>query len=118
MSDWSIYAALGDAVSTRRKKLGLTQADVAKKVGLSRASVANIECGRQKVLLHHVYLLAQALNLPSIMSLIPNTLLRADTGLDVAFSDDDISDKHKAQVNDAVLAALASASATRTSKAS
>lgn len=116
MNDWSIYTALGEAVSTRRKKLGLTQTDVAQKVGLSRASVANIECGRQKVLLHHVYLLAQALNLPSIMSLIPNTLLRADTGLDVEFSGDDISEKHKAQVNDAVMAALASANVTRASK--
>ncbi len=118
MNEWSIYIALGEAVATRRKKLGLTQTDIAANVGLSRASVANIECGRQKVLLHHVYLLAQALKLPSIMSLIPNALLRADTGIDLDISRDDISDKQKAQVSDALMAAFANANLTPTPKSS
>lgn len=118
MNEWSIYVALGEAVATRRKKLGLTQTDVAAIVGLSRASVANIECGRQKVLLHHVYLLAQALKLPSIMSLVPNALLRVDSGIDVDISRDDMSDKQKAQVSDAFRAVFANTSLTPTSKSS
>ena len=54
MDEQSIYAELGRAVATRRKMVGLTQAEVAKDVGISRASIANIESGRQKVLLHQV----------------------------------------------------------------
>jgi transcriptional regulator with XRE-family HTH domain len=49
--------------------LALTQADVAKQIGLTRASLANIESGRQKVLLHQVYRLADALRLDSILAL-------------------------------------------------
>jgi len=38
---------LGAVVKERRKALGLRQEDLAKAIGLSRASVANIETGRQ-----------------------------------------------------------------------
>ena len=72
MNEWSIYSALGEAVAIRRKAIGLTQAQVAVKVGISRASIANIESGRQKVLLHQVYLFAEALKLPSIMHFCPS----------------------------------------------
>jgi len=56
----------------------MSQDILAKAVGLSRASIANIETGRQKVLLHHVYLLASALGCSSILDLIPT--LRSPEG--------------------------------------
>jgi transcriptional regulator with XRE-family HTH domain len=71
MDEHSIYRELGRAVATRRKMVGLTQAEVAKAVGISRASIANIESGRQKVLLHQVYGLVKALNLKVITELVP-----------------------------------------------
>ena len=111
MNEWSIYPALGEAVATRRKAMRLTQAQVATKVGISRASIANIESGRQKVLLHQVYLLAEALKLPSIMSLLPKSLLRSDGDLDVPISRDDISERQKAQVSDALMGMFSSSSA-------
>jgi len=46
------YASFGDAVRLARDKAKLTQADLAAKLGLSRPAVANIELGRQGVLLH------------------------------------------------------------------
>ena len=73
MDEQSIYAELGRAVATRRKMVGLTQAEVAKAVGISRASIANIESGRQKVLLHQVYGLMKALDLKAITELVPAT---------------------------------------------
>jgi len=53
MAEEAIYKAFGRAVATRRRKLELTQGRACKpRVGMSRASVANIESGRQSVLLH------------------------------------------------------------------
>lgn len=118
MDEWSVYKSLGEAIATRRKRLGITQTEVAARVGMSRASVANIECGRQKVLLHHVYLLAQSLDLPSIMSLIPNAMLRSENSNEYTISIVDISDKQRAQVGDALTAAFASANLLQTSKGS
>jgi len=71
MADEVLYKAFGSAVSTRRKALGLTQAELAGKVKMSRASVANIESGRQNILLHHVYALAAALNFTKVAELLP-----------------------------------------------
>jgi transcriptional regulator with XRE-family HTH domain len=65
------YATLGRTVRTRREALRLTQADLSAKIGLSRASIANIEGGRQAVLLHQFLALAEALIVPP-MDLIPS----------------------------------------------
>jgi transcriptional regulator with XRE-family HTH domain len=58
-----LYVQLGALIRSRRKKLLLTQHDLAARIGISRASLANIETGRQKVLVHQLYALATALDL-------------------------------------------------------
>lgn len=57
----ALYAAVGAEVRTRRELHGMTQEHLADRVGLSRASVANIECGRQAVPLHLLAKTAEAL---------------------------------------------------------
>ncbi|MGH6810781.1 MAG: helix-turn-helix domain-containing protein [Methylocella sp.] len=64
-----MYPQIGTLIRKRRKKLKLTQAKLAARLGLSRASVANIEIGRQKILVHHLYALA------AILDLAPTDLL-------------------------------------------
>ena len=100
MDERAIYVALGQAVLVRRKHLGLTQAQVAKKIGVSRESVANIEAGRQRVLLHHVYGLTRALDLKAITDLIPTTAPRApsETGIAVEVSGASVSDTQKSDI--------------------
>lgn len=49
-----IYILFGARVRQMREILGMTQADLAKRVGLTRTSVVNIEAGRQRVLLAEV----------------------------------------------------------------
>lgn len=72
MDSEDIYRRLGRSIAQRRNELGLTQAAVAERLGLARASLANIERGRQKVLLHHVYLFVEVLHLRSISELLPD----------------------------------------------
>ncbi|MBY3201337.1 helix-turn-helix transcriptional regulator [Rhizobium laguerreae] len=60
--DW-IYPKIGNLIRRRRKQLDMRQADLAPKVGMSRASLANIETGRQNLLVHQIYALAQALKM-------------------------------------------------------
>jgi transcriptional regulator with XRE-family HTH domain len=44
-----------------RDVLGITQQELAERTGMSRGSIANIETGRQRILLHDVETLARAL---------------------------------------------------------
>lgn len=47
-----IYVVLGARIASKRRAKGITQEDLADGLGMSRASLANIETGRQGVLLH------------------------------------------------------------------
>jgi transcriptional regulator with XRE-family HTH domain len=114
MSDEAIYKAFGRAVATRRKKLDLTQAKLASRVGMSRASVANIESGRQKVLLHHVYTLASALEFAKVSDLLPaQPKPTTQEDFDVVLSGDTITARGKAQITDLIANALAQRGSTK-----
>ena len=56
------HRLLGTRIEHIRTTLGLTQQELAKRVGLTRASIANIETGRHRFLLHVVERFAQALS--------------------------------------------------------
>jgi transcriptional regulator with XRE-family HTH domain len=71
MNDSTIYAALGSLVREHREAQGMSQSALAKRIGLTRASVANIESGRQRIPLHHLYRIAQALGV-NAHTLLPN----------------------------------------------
>jgi len=58
-----VYFELGRLIREARDQRGLTQAELAASVGLTRTSVSNIEKGRQKMLLHSVYDFAGALGI-------------------------------------------------------
>ena len=113
MTSDMIYKAVGRAVSARRKALDLTQAQLASRVMMSRASIANIEGGRQNILLHHVYALATALNFTKVADLLPPLpqkplgeefkMTLSNQGL----SKETLSDDAGAQVADLIASALA-----------
>ncbi|MBI3894356.1 MAG: helix-turn-helix transcriptional regulator [Acidobacteria bacterium] len=54
------YLALGQRIAKARRGL-LTQEDLAKKIGMTRTSVINIEKGRQQLLVHTLTDIARAL---------------------------------------------------------
>lgn len=57
----SIYANLGRRIRARREALGISQEVLSVAVRQTRASIANIEAGRQRLMLHNVPALARAL---------------------------------------------------------
>jgi transcriptional regulator with XRE-family HTH domain len=59
-----LYARIGRSVQALRKQRGMTQAALASLVGLTRASIVNIERGRQKFLVHTLVQMARALDVP------------------------------------------------------
>ena len=98
MREEEIYVVLGKQIAARRRALRMTQSDLAEQVKMSRASVANIERGRQSVLLHHLYRFAEALDVSKVADLVPQVAVdlgvREDL-LAVPFSMD-ISESSKA----------------------
>jgi len=66
----TMYEALGQRISKRRKSLGLTQEMLAERADFSRASVASIEAGRQRISLDQLYDLASALELDTLADLV------------------------------------------------
>lgn len=64
------YAALGAAVRTKREEVGLTQAQLSGRVGMSRTSITNIERGRQRLLADQLQAVASSLGV-SVDQLLP-----------------------------------------------
>lgn len=56
------YVELGARVRARREELRLTQAILADEIGISRTSLTNIECGRQRLLVEQLVSIAEKLS--------------------------------------------------------
>jgi len=67
----NFYAIFGRRLAAARRARNFTQAQLAEAVKLSRASVANVEAGKQRVFLDQIYDLAFALGLSSPNELLP-----------------------------------------------
>lgn len=63
MDKMLIYQEFGKIIRLKRKKLRLTQEALASRLEISRASLANIESGNQRVLLHQFLSIAEGLGL-------------------------------------------------------
>ncbi len=50
-----LYAMIGEHLKSHREVRGLTQLQLAERVGLERTSITNIERGRQKLPLHVLF---------------------------------------------------------------
>jgi len=57
-----LYKLVGERLARLRIDRGATQGDLGTFAGLTRASIANIEKGRQRVLVHQLYLFADFLD--------------------------------------------------------
>ncbi|NOX95103.1 MAG: helix-turn-helix transcriptional regulator [Alphaproteobacteria bacterium] len=65
-----VYRAIAIRIEMLRDTLGLSQGELAKRSGISRPALANIECGRQRISVHQIEAFAEA------MSTTPKNLLK------------------------------------------
>lgn len=66
----TLYKLLGNQIKTRREELRINQIDLGLKAGIGRASISNIESGRQKPPLSVLYQICNALDI-DIQVLLP-----------------------------------------------
>ena len=67
-----LYKRLGAIIKERRSQLGLTQEQLSRQLKISRASLANIETGRQRVPVHRLYHIADKLDI-KVARLLPES---------------------------------------------
>ena len=115
MTDMELYRRLGQAVAERRRDLGFTQSEIAKKLGLSRASLANLENGRQRIMVHQLFALVNALKLGSILDLVPKTWAPLAPLPEIKVSGSALSPQQQSAVESVVAAAFAGDPPTRSS---
>lgn len=65
-----INAQFGKQLARVRRVKNISQAELARRMGVSRATIANLERGRQNVQLHQMYSLASHLDAP-VSELMP-----------------------------------------------
>lgn len=67
----AVNVAFGAKLRRLRRSKEVSQGELASRVGLSRVTISTIEGGKQNTQLHHVFLLARALDV-SVEELVPN----------------------------------------------
>ena len=109
VDEGAIYRAFGQAIAERRNAVDKTQERVAAELGLSRASLANIERGKQRVFLHQILALTEALGLASSHEIVPARAISARAGAkaDVTMSGEKLSRDQKLLVSNIVNAMMA-----------
>ena len=68
----ALYRLVGERVRKARKRLGISQEDLAKRLGKTRTSIVNIEAGRQRPPVHVLWSIATHLK-TEIALLLPST---------------------------------------------
>jgi len=97
LGNMTFYQNFGLRLRAARKEAGYTQEDLAKALELTRTSVANMEKGRQKILLHTFHRLLLVLNLQ------PDQLLPSDaTGPEKGMALDKLTDRDRSIVEKAI----------------
>ena len=75
-SDPQLCAAVGVALRRRRELLGMTQADLARRAGISQSAISNYEAGRRDVPLTMALVLCNRLRL-SVARLVAQAKMEA-----------------------------------------
>jgi len=93
-----IYRAIGTIIRRRRRRLEWSQRHLAARLGISRAALANIETGRQRVLVHHLYTFADVLEVRPGDLLPPAKAVEAGGAVALLPIPGDLKPEQKAQI--------------------
>jgi transcriptional regulator with XRE-family HTH domain len=97
----SFYLQLGETIKKCREEKKITQDKLAKYLGLSRVSIANIEKGRQRVQVHTLIEISESLEVP-INELVyqeNNSILEKKIRKEIKLEDSDSYDNIKELIN-------------------
>lgn len=97
----AFYKAFGEAVRRARKERGLSQDALASAVGLKRTSIANIERGRQRLLLHTAWSIALVLRV-KLIDLLPSVPAASGTARAPAKLPSGLTEKERAFIEAAI----------------
>ena len=86
-----LYRELGARLRERRTSLGITQEKLAERSGVSRASIAIIERGKQRSPLHIIYQLCDAMDLEVTAILPSNKEVSDRSSLPIIITDEVIA---------------------------
>ncbi|MFZ1991961.1 MAG: helix-turn-helix transcriptional regulator [Alphaproteobacteria bacterium] len=93
-----IYREIGGIIRAQRRLRDKAQSALAGQLGISRATLANIETGRQRILVHQLYAIAKALNV-KLSDLLP---LPRDEDVDVNWAtlpiEGDLNEEQRKQI--------------------
>lgn len=89
--DSALHAALGKRIRDRRVSSGLTQAQLANRIAISRTSLTNVELGRQRLLVDQLYKMAEVLNAQP-QDLLPGTSEIVSASIKNSAADEPIPD--------------------------
>jgi transcriptional regulator with XRE-family HTH domain len=93
-----IYKTIGAIIRRRRRRLEWPQTRLASRLGISRATLANIETGRQRVLVHHLYTLAEVLEMKPSDFLPPASMTESPGAWALLPIPDDLKPQQKEQI--------------------
>ncbi len=95
-----IYKTLGQSITTLRRNSEITQQQLADAVGISRASVANIERGEQRVFLDQAVAIASFFKLKGVDKLLAAAHgEKVVSGAGINLSGDRLSRVQKREIN-------------------
>jgi transcriptional regulator with XRE-family HTH domain len=94
-----VYTTIGAIIRGQRRKLEWPQHKLAARLGISRATLANIETGRQRILVHQLYSFAEALQLKPSDLIPPTSEGRPTTDVAELLIQGDVNPKQREQIN-------------------
>jgi transcriptional regulator with XRE-family HTH domain len=93
-----IYQQIGRLIRSLRRGADKAQEELASRLGISRATLASIETGRQRILIHQLYAVARALDV-KVSELLPSPADdRTAPSWDTFTFDGDLNTQQKKQV--------------------
>ena len=95
-----LYKKVGRNVASARADK-LTQQELARRVGMSRPAIANIERGEQQIYLHQIVSIAAALDL-QLSELLPRSTYKPVASADVSVSGDKLNRAQERAVKELV----------------
>ena len=102
MDQGTFNKSVGENLRSRRKVARLTQDALASMIGVSRATIANLETGRQAMSAYQLMRIVSALNLSSLDDLLESRTDKPDDGGAILFRPPRIAERARRQATEFV----------------